>query len=399
MAPIQRVLEKDTVISGVGQSQVGRRLARTGLQLSIDAVKAALDDAGLRPSDIDGLTSWPGEMELRAPGLSPTSISQLRAAFGFELRYYNAGFEATQMAGLINACLAVASGQARHVLCFRTVTEASAMAAGTRSSLVGARSQGGSGPFQWQAPFQAFSASNWTALVASRYFHEFGVRREQLAQIALNARRNAALNPQAIYREPLTLDAYLSARMISTPLCLFDCDVPVDGATAVIVSHVETMPDLKSRPIRIEAIAGPLKGRDSWDQQPDLTRFAAEQAGEELWRRTDLKPSDVDFAELYDGFSFLTLLWLEGLGFCKRGEAAAFVEGGQRIAPTGTLPLATHGGQLSAGRTHGLGHVHEAVLQLRGEAGERQLAGSPEVAAVSNGGGNLASAALLVRGW
>jgi acetyl-CoA acetyltransferase len=116
-----------------------------------------------------------------------------------------------------------------------------------------------------------------------------------------------------------------------------------------------------------------------------------------MWSRTDLKPADVDIAELYDGFSFLTVLWLEALGFCGRGEGMDFIAGGTRIARDGQLPLNTHGGQLSAGRTHGLGHVYEAVEQLRGVSGARQVAGDPSVAAVANGGGNIASAMLLVR--
>lgn len=390
-------LEKQTVISGVGQSAIGRRLPRSGLQLTIDAVKAALADAGLSVKDIDGVSSWPGQMEASSPGFSPVSITELREAMGLRLNWYCAGYEATQMSGIINACMAVASGQARHVLCFRTMTESSAMAKGSRSSLVGSGQNRVSGPFQWQVPFKAFSASNWVGLVASRYAHEFKLQREQLAQIALNARRNAQLNASAVYRDPLTLEDYLSARMVSTPLCLFDCDVPIDGSTAIIVSHIDTIPDLKNKPIRFEAICGPLIGRDTWDQQADLTRFAADECGKRLWQRTDLKPSDVDFAELYDGFSFLTLLWLEGLGFCGRGEAGSFIEGGQRISREGELPLATHGGQLSAGRTHGLGYFHEAVKQLRGQAGCHQLAGDRKVAVVANGGGPIAGAAILVR--
>lgn len=395
----QEFLEKQAVISGIGQSEIGRRLARNGLQLTLDAALAAMKDAGLSTADIDGVATWPGVMEDTQPGFSPVSIGDLQGALGLDLNWYNAaaGQESTQMSALINACMAVASGQARHVLCFRTMTEASSMAKGFRSSVLGTASQRVSGPFQWQLPFHAFSAANWIALVASRYFEEFGATREQLAQIALNGRRNAMLNPKAIYRDPLSLDDYLASRMISSPLCLFDCDIPMDGATVIIVSHRDTIPDLASKPVRIESICGPLKGRNTWDQQPDLTRFIGEQAGERLWQRTELTPADVDFAELYDGFSFLTLLWLEGLGFCKRGEAAAFVEGGHRIARDGELPLNTHGGQLSAGRTHGFGFFHEAVLQLRGEAGEHQLPGDPQVAAVSNGGGNIAGAALLVR--
>jgi len=185
--------------------------------------------------------------------------------------------------------------------------------------------------------------------------------------------------------------------MVSTPLCLYDCDVPVDGSAVIIVSHRDTARDLKSIPIQFEAICGPLHGRDSWNQMEDLTRFAAEDAGRRLWSRTDLKPKDVQVAGLYDGFTFLTLLWLEGLGFCGRGEAGAFLEGGHRIALDGELPLATGGGQLSAGRLHGLGHMHEVVTQLRGQGGARQVPGSPRVGVVSNGGGPIASAALLVR--
>ncbi|PWK91921.1 thiolase family protein [Fulvimonas soli] len=390
------ILERRAIISGIGQSRTGRRLERSALALTIDATRAAVADAGLELSDIDGIASWPG-YKAEPVGYSSVALMDLKEALRLKLNWYSAGSEAPQMAALINACMAVATGQARHVLCYRTVTESSAAAQGTRSSLVGAGTQRVAGFGVWQSPFGAFSAANWTGLIASRYFHEFGARREQLAQIAINARRNAALNPLAVYRDPLSLEQYMASRMISTPLCLYDCDVPVDGSAAVIVSHRDTARDLRARPIGIEAICGPLHGRDTWDQQADLTRFAGEDAGRRLWQRTDLKPADVDVAELYDGFSFLSLLWLEALGFCGRGEAASFVEDGRRIALDGELPLATGGGQLSAGRLHGMGHVIEAVVQLRGEGGARQVPGSPAVAAVSMGGGPIAAAGLFVR--
>jgi acetyl-CoA acetyltransferase len=384
------------LVSGIGQSAVGRRLVRPALELTLEAVFAALVDAGLDRRDIDGLACWPGYTPAM-PSFSPVSITDVKEALRLELNWYTAGGEASQMSAIINACMAVISGQAKHVLCFRTMTESSAMAQGVRSSNVGGGAQRVQGALSWLTPFDAPSASNWIALTASRYQHDFGLKREQLAQIALNARRNAGLNPQAVYRTPITMDDYLGARMISTPLCLYDCDVPIDGATAVIVSARETAGDLKGMPITVEAICGPLHGRDSWDQMVDHGRFAAEDAGKRLWNLTDLRPKDVDVAALYDGFSFLSLLWLEGLGFCGRGEAGAFVEGGQRIALDGELPLATGGGQLSAGRLHGMGHFCEAVLQLRGQGGARQVPGDPRVAVVSNGGGPIASAALLVR--
>ncbi|WP_076590847.1 thiolase family protein [Herminiimonas arsenitoxidans] len=392
---VMEVPEQQAIISGIGQSAVGRRLGRGGLDLTLEAVMAAIDDAGIDRKEIDGISSWPG-YKADSPGFSPVSIGQLKDALGIDLNWYNAGSEATQMSGVLNACMAVASGQARHVVCFRTVTETS-VAPGTKPSLVGSTTQRVAGFGEYQAPFLAPSGANWMALIASRYFHEFGTKREQLAQIALNARHNAGLNPNAVYREALSLEEYMNARMISTPLCLYDCDVPVDGSIAVIVSHRDTARDLKSKPIRVEAISGGLTGRDSWDQLDDLTRFAAEGCGKRLWSRTDLKPSDVDVAELYDGFSILSLLWLEGLGFCGRGEAGDFIEGGKRIALNGELPLATGGGQLSGGRLHGMIHVVEAVTQLRGDGGARQVPGNPKVAVASNGGGPIAGAILLAR--
>jgi acetyl-CoA acetyltransferase len=253
------------------------------------------------------------------------------------------------------------------------------------------------GFMQWTIPFGAVSAGNWLAQVARRRMHEFGLTREQLAQIALNGRRNAALNPKAIFRQPLTMEDYLAARMISTPLCLFDCDVPCDGSTTLIVSHADYAPDAPRSVAHVNAVGTALRGRPSWDQFDDMTTMAARDAAASMWERTDLTPADVDVAELYDGFSILTMVWLEELGFCGKGESGSFVEGGSRIALGGEIPLNTSGGQLSAGRLHGFGFLHEACLQLRGDGGERQVAGDPKVAVVANGGGPIAGTMLLTR--
>jgi acetyl-CoA acetyltransferase len=213
--------------------------------------------------------------------------------------------------------------------------------------------------------------------------------------IAINARRNAGGNPKAIFREPLTMEDYLGARMITTPFGLFDCDVPCDGCTAVIVSRAERAsgPNL---PLKVNAVGTALRGRPTWDQWEDLTTMAMRDAAAQMWSRTELKQPDVDVAELYDGFSWLTLGWLEALGFAPKGEGGPFVEGGKRIALEGELPLNTSGGQLSAGRLHGFGLLHEACVQLRGIGGDRQ-AGSPEVAVVAAGGGPIAGCMLLTR--
>jgi acetyl-CoA acetyltransferase len=388
---VTEIFERCAIISGIGQSSIGRRLDRSGLDLTLDAVLAALADAGLDRSDIDGVASGSGYAV--APGASPVSTMDLKESLRLAVNWYAAASDSSQMSALIHACMAVATGQARHVIVFRTVTEATARLDGATDA---SRARV-NGTMQWRAPFNAPSAANWVALMAARYFHEFGATREQLAQIALNGRRNAMLTPSAVYRTPLTMDAYLGARMVSSPLGLLDCDVPVDGAVALVVSHVDTARDTRARPVHVEAICGPLYGRETWDQQPDLTRFAGADAARRLWSRTDLRPRDVDLAQLYDGFSFLALLWLEDMGFCGRGEAAAFIEGGTRISLQGELPLNTSGGQLSFGRLHGMGLVHEACVQLRDAGGERQVPNRPSVALVTNGGGPVASAVLLTR--
>ena len=191
------------------------------------------------------------------------------------------------------------------------------------------------GFLQWSLPFGAVSAVNWIAWIAQRRVHEFGLTRQQLAQIALNGRRNAAKNPKAIYRDPMSLDDYLAARMISTPLCLYDCDAPCDGSTAVVVSHADYAPDAPRAVCHVNAIGTALRGRPSWDQFDDMTTFSARDAAASMWERTELRPADVDVAELYDGFSILTMVWLEELGLCGRGESGPFVEGGARIALDG----------------------------------------------------------------
>jgi acetyl-CoA acetyltransferase len=324
-------------------------------------------------------------------------------ALRLEVSWHTGGIEGpAQLAAVVNAVMAVGAGLARHVLVYRTVTESTAQGEGGRQGIgMGGGSSSGppkfGGTLQWSLPFRAYSAANWLAINAQRHFHEFGTTREQLGMIPITARRNAALNPKAIYTEPMSLDDYLGARMITTPFGLFDCDAPVDGSTALIVSAAEHAANVDHPVARVEAMGTALRGRPSWDQYDDMTTMAARDAGAHLWTRTDLKPTDVDVAQLYDGFSFLTLTWLEALGFCGKGEGGPFIEGGGRIALDGELPINTGGGQLSAGRLHGFGHIHEACLQLRGEAGERQVPKKVEVAAVANGGGPIAGALLLTR--
>ena len=393
-------LERNVAVTGIGQSDVGRRLDRDPMALTIDACLAAIEDAGLTRDDIDGLSTYPGAGMAGAPGFTAGGVTELQDALRLNLNWFNGGPELSgQLGSVITACAAVAAGFAKHVLCFRTVWESTAQGGGRRAGI----GTGGGGKFkasgfmQYSLPYGAASAAVWISMMAQRHFPEYGTTREQLAQIAINARKNAAHNPKAIFRDPMSLDDYMNVRMISEPFCLYDCDIPVDGSTAIIVSHVDAAKDMRRPPLRVEAVGSALHGRPSWDQFDDLTTMALRDASKMMWARTDLRPADVDVAELYDGFSFIALAWLEALGFCEKGEGGRFIEGGHNISLTGKIPLNTHGGQLSGGRLHGYGFLHEACTQLWGEGGARQVPGQPRVAVAAAGGGPLGGCLLLSR--
>ncbi|MGW0246151.1 thiolase C-terminal domain-containing protein [Nocardia goodfellowii] len=386
----QEKFEDKVALTGVGMSQIGRRLMTSPLTLTVDACERAIADAGLFVEDIDGLATYPGGGNVG--GFGEGGAGAVEAALGLRPTWHNGGIETFGPAGsVIAAMLAVASGLARHVLCYRTVWES------TYNELLkhGRIAASGGRTASWMVPFGATSAAHTLALNAQRHFHRYGTTRETLGWIALNQRTNAALDPTAIYRDPLTMDDYLSARPITTPFGLYDCDVPCDGSVAVVVSAVDAARDLRKPPVLVEAIGTQIIERLEWDQstlahEPQVLGQAAH-----LWSRTSLRAGDVDVAQLYDGFTFNCLSWLEGLGFCGIGEAKDFLDGGKNIARDGLIPVNTHGGQLSHGRTHGMGLLHEAIVQLRGEAGARQI---PDArVAVATSGGLTPSGVLLLR--
>jgi acetyl-CoA acetyltransferase/uncharacterized OB-fold protein len=383
--------EDRVALTGVGQSRVGRRLMVDPVALSVEACLAAVADAGLGLEEIDGLATYPGPSQ---PGFSEGGVTAVEEALQIRPTWVNGGPDTPgQNGSIMTAMLAVAAGLCRHVLCFRTVWQASqeAMVRAGRWLPSAGRA---SGVMEWRAPFGAMSAANWIALHASHYLHRYRASREMLGEVAIACRANAAGNPEAVYREPITMDDYLSARMITTPFGLYDCDVPVDGAVAVVVSAIETAKDRPKPPVLVEAVGTQILERLSWDQDTLTHVPQALGPGAHLWTRTTLRHDDVDVAELYDGFTFNAISWLEGLGFCGLGEAEGFLDGGKTIALGGRLPLNTHGGQLSAGRTHGYGLVREAMRQLRGEAANQVPAA--RVAVVSAGGG-VPSGAMLLR--
>lgn len=388
------VPEKRATITGIGISHIGRKTGISGLELSMEAAREAIADAGLTPADIDGITS-----------MGDTPLHEVTAALGMTPTYRGGGFNT---GGLLSpamaACVAVGTGRARHVLVYRTVQMFGGAIVTNDGSRVDRLDAGGDEPpvadvMGDMSPLlaaHAYSAANWLAMHCRRHMHLYGTTKEQLGWLAINSRRNAALNPLAVLREPITMDDYLASRPVSSPFGLLDCDIPVDGSIAFIISSSEVAQDCPNGAIRVDAIGGSAGG-GGWTDRPDFPKMASVEAAADMWNRTELTPADVDLAELYDGFTFLSLAWLEALRLCGEGEAGSFVEGGARIALDGALPLNTYGGQLSAGRMHGYWVLHEACLQLRGRAGLRQVTPWPQVAVVSNGGGPIAGCMLLTQ--
>ena len=385
--------EHKAVLSGIGRSKLGRRLMVDPLSLAVDACLAAVADAGLTLDDIDGLSTYPGR---RGRGYErgrghrggggaphPADLAQrwhgpARAGRRRDRRRHGGGDGAVPPRPLLPHGLGVdlCRSRARRV-----------RGGGRRVS--GAMQE-------WRAPYGALSAANWIGINANQYLHRYGATREMLGLVAITARANAARNPVAIYRDPMTMDDYMAARPITSPFGLYDCDVPCDGSIAVVVSDASVAGDLPKPAVRIEAVGTQVLERISWDQdtvthEPQVLGQAAH-----LWTRTGVRPADVDVALLYDGFTFNAVSWIEALGFCGIGEAQQWMDGGRRIALGGELPLNPHGGQLSEGRTHGFGFIHEAVLQLRHEAGERQVRDA-KTAVVSTGGGTPSGVLLLQR--
>jgi acetyl-CoA acetyltransferase len=295
-----------------------------------------------------------------------------------DIRWY-AQIETGMIASpIIEAANALIAGVCDYVLVWRAMHRP-----GPRASTGGGGAARASGDAQFTAPWGCNTIIQWHALAWQRYMHRYGATREALAALALNSRRNANLNPRAFfYSEPMSREDYFNSRWIAEPLCLYDCDVPIDGCVALVITSAERARDLKNPPAYI---AG-------WGQNTaprrTLLHYALDDYIEcggslarKLWSSAGLSPDEMDAAELYDGFNPSTLYWLEAAGFCKQGEGGSFVQNG-RIALEGELPVNTFGGSLSEGRMHGMGHIAEAVRQVTGRAERRQLAKAEAVCAI-----------------
>jgi acetyl-CoA acetyltransferase len=298
----------------------------------------------------------------------------------------------------VMAMSAVASGMCHTALSIRLIRQAG----GGRPSLEAMAAAGAppdgprrvGGEQQWTAPFGGSSPAAFIGgLQMQRYMSEFGATEEHFALNASIQRDYATRNPDALFRDPLSIDEYLASRYVSKPLRLLDCDYPCDSASAVIFTTAERARDFRKPPVVVEAWAMSAVRDLDMTLLDDFTGNAIAPCSDALWSRTELRPADVDSAHLYDGFSVIAFEWLDSLGFCRRGEAPAFIaDGNTRL--DGSLPMNTDGGALNVGRRHGANFCIEAVRQIRGECAERQVPGA-EVAVWSNATGSFAGAALL----
>jgi acetyl-CoA acetyltransferase len=365
------------VITGVGRTPAYRHTDRPALGLAVDAALAAIADAGLATADVDGVAVYPG---------GDPSPLELRELLGLSLRWYDGGSEGpAQLRGLTSAVMAVVSGAAEHVLVVRAVDRlpgsfAAAPAGGVRRDLDLLQRIG------------LDSAVGLFALHARRLFHDHGITRRELGSVVLAARAAAAENELALIREPLSLDEYLGEAPLAAPLGRSDCDRLCAGAVAVVVSHGTRAAQVE-RAVAIEAWSGAV-GSGSLLHAP---RMAMWDCADDLWRRSRHRPADVGVWCLYDGFSSLAAEWLAALGVAGGAGLRDLLDGPEALRRTGPVPLNPDGGMLTGGRLHGLNYVHEACVQLRAEAGARQVTPLPEVAVVAAGGGPVAGAIVLNR--
>jgi acetyl-CoA acetyltransferase len=381
-----------TAIAGIGATEFSKESGRSELQLAAEACLAAIDDAGLRPSDVDGLVTFTQDANTEIAVARELGIPELRF---FSRVDYGGGAACGTVA---HAAMAVATGQASAVLCYRAFNERSGHRFGQATATERAPTSLGL-EFSWHLPYGFATPAAWVAMYARRYQHAYGTTSEDFGRVAVAMRRHAATNPKAwFYERPITLADHQASRWIVEPLHLLDCCQESDGAVAILVTGVERARDLSRPPVVISAAAqgsGPDQMMMFGYYSGDLTMLPAMGVvGGQLWRQSGLVPADVQAAILYDHFTPFVLVQLEELGFCGRGEAKEFIKDGG-IEIDGRLPVNPNGGQLGEAYIHGMNGVAEAVRQVRGTAAN-QLADVANVL-VTAGTGVPTSGLVLSR--
>jgi len=357
----------EVAVSGVGYSKLTRSADVPLAARALEAVKAAVEDSGLDMSDIDGLATYaelPATGHAIVDGISIVSVNCMMAMLKLPNLSWHIQVESVNIGGAVQQAInALLAGVCTYAVVWR--------ARGTYQNLPGTYAQGAS---QFTAPYGFGGPGQGMAVAYTRYLERHNQNREKMATLAVTQRKHANKNPHAFfYNTPLTREDYLNSRMIAYPFCLFDCDIPVQGAVALVLTTAERARDLKPRPAYIagygQRLVFEVAGRIG-----SLSNYmdAGHSSARLTWERSGFTPKDVDVAQIYDGFSASVIYGLESYGFCKAGEALDFIQDG-RMELDGELPLNTFGGSLSTGRIHGLSHIIEGALQASGRAGERQV--------------------------
>ena len=380
-------LRGSCAIAGVGLFGNGEAHGFTDMELLARSARIAIEDAGLTLADIDGIATC----SVSASMWTMPVIEYL----GIRPNYIDGTMigGSSFIAHLLPAMMALQSGQCNAVLvCYGSVQRTAAMGRKAQGPM---RKQ--MDPQPYEHPYDPFNPASSYAMAAHRHMHQYGTTREQLAEVAVSARKWAQLNPEAFSRGPLTIEDVINAKPVTTPFTVRDCCLVTDGGGAFVLVRADRAKDLKRKPVYVLGNATACWNRQI-SSMHDLTVSAASQSGAQAFAMAGLQPKDIGVLELYDAFTINTLLFLEDLGFVPKGEAGRFVEGGT-IAPGGKLPVNTNGGGLSC--THpgmyGIFALIEAVRQLRGEGGDRQVQGVHTALAHGNGG-TLSSQATAILG-
>ncbi|MYW17951.1 acetyl-CoA acetyltransferase [Streptomyces sp. SID2955] len=383
---------RKVAVVGVALSDCGRVPDATPYTLHAQAARRALADAGLDRARVDGLAS------AGLGTLAPVEVAEYLGLRPTWVDSTSVGGSAWEVMAA-HAADAIAAGHANAVLLVYGSTARADVKAGRRT---GNLSFGARGPLQFEVPYGHTLIAKY-AMAARRHMIEYGTTVEQLAQVAVQARANAALNPEAMYRDPVTADDVLSGPMIADPFTKLHCCLRSDGGAAVLLAAEEFVRDCRTSPVWILG-TGEHVSHAAMSEWPDFTRSPAAVSGRLAFARAGVTPADIDFAQLYDAFTYMTLVTLEDLGFCAKGEGGAFVEKGRLLVRGGQLPVNTDGGGLSAQHPgmRGLFLLVEAVRQLRGEAGRRQIrardGGLPRLGVASGTGGWFCSSGTVVLG-
>jgi acetyl-CoA acetyltransferase len=365
-------------IAGIGLSDFGEVPGWTHYELMAQAVERACADAGIKLTDIDGIFATLSPAGMPAPavceylGLRP-KVTEGTMLGGSSFLNFLTWAALALDAGLCDVALVTYGSNARS-----------------------SKRRPGGDPVPYEAPYSPRLVDGY-ALAAARHMHQYGTTRAQLAEVAVAARAWARLNPKAMMRDPLSVEDVLKSRLIADPLSLLDCCLITDGAGAVILTRPDRAKSMPNKPVYVLGAAAEVSHMQI-AQMRDLTVTGAARSGPRAFEMAKLKPTDIDVLGLYDAFTINTLLFLEDLGFCKKGEAGPFVTGGT-IAPGGTLAVNTNGGGLSCVHPgmYGIFLIVEAVTQLRGAAGERQVTGA-ETALIHGNGGTLSTQVTAILG-